>query len=491
MSTALRLRNRLFSNSGALGIVYSFLLGLLIRHKAILYPASTDWDEDGFISIGKMLALRGQLPFVDSYEHKPPLNYVLYSLPFVSNLDSTRFVQVFPLLIVSFAGFFLSMAIKQERNLIHQVVTTTILIVLVSIFPNGLGWMTEINAILVICLAFWIIRIPLRSSWSCFLVGFVLALLPFMRTNLGIPALFLFFSYLITDHVFREKIHIVVLGCLSPLLLTSIPYLLSNRLDALLKGMLEIHFVSDRFGSNIDFLFGKTRFILILAVLAFLYTSLKENRLFNRGSRRIWMVNSLLDKPFLLAFGITFSIFIDVPNYGHHLLQAIPGIVFIFLRIVSSAEIQYSLPVLFVLFFSIGFYMVQTNVNSARIAASERTDVVVSCVEAQMTNSKTAWVLNDIFLYWQTDLKPVDPLVIHPITLMLPEFLEVFPDQPLSQHQGVNRIFSKNPELVVFSPESWFLTANIREQFQFFLKEKYQEQSSCGIRNFKIYKIND
>jgi hypothetical protein len=381
------------------------------------------------------------------------------------------------------------MAIKLERNLPHQVVTTTTLIVCVSVLPNGLGWMTEINAILVISLAFWVIRIPPTSNRSFFLLGLTLALLPFVRTNLGIPAFFLFVGYLLTNREFLIKIHIVLFGCLIPPLITSLPYVLSKNVDALWKGMFEIHLVSDRFGPNIDFLFGKTRFLLLLALLTFLLLSLRQNLVVFRGQRMIWIIYSISDRPFLLAFGITLSIFIDVPNYGHHLLQAAPVIVFLVMRIVSIVNNQRLLPLLFIVVFLAGIFKVQSETAFDRTMASERTQSVVTCIEKRLDKPETAWVINDIFLYWQTELLPVDSLVIHPATLMLPDFLKVFPEEPMSQSQGVERIISKKPSFIIFLPDNWFLTLELRKQLQDALQKNYSKQDSCGIKNFQIYKL--
>ncbi|NTU70083.1 hypothetical protein HGB13_04710, partial [bacterium] len=216
-------------------ILILFLLTLIFIFTSLHVPLSQ--DEGVFLSISRAVS-NGHLPYIDYFDHKPPLIYLLLILPLKlinSNFIFYRLLALFINLLTSFFVFKIAENYKKNIGLLAAVSY----LFLVYIF-EGYYLISEPFLALFLSASFYLI-IKSKNNYNFILSGILASFAVLTKQPAFISVLALvFIAY--RNNKKLENFMYFILGVISPLIFLSIYLVFSGMLDIFIEQVLTSNF---------------------------------------------------------------------------------------------------------------------------------------------------------------------------------------------------------------------------------------------------------
>jgi len=491
--------------------VFAALAGvsLLLRFPFISFAAPVGWDENTFFLVASRGAA-GELPYTTTFDNKPPLAVLFQTMALATRIDSPWQLRIVAAILAALAAYFLTRIGFRRGPSWWQVPTGAIFIALYSLLPEGFGWVTELNAIVLFALAIYLLwRIAVGQRASLFLLGLVIGLLPLTRTNWAFVAIALLVAAALyvrgMSLNFVRGVTALIAGSATPLALTALAYAGAGEFSRFWQGavLLPLRYgVEATDASSLSLSPYSLRLWLIGMALIALAAVLS------------WYLGQIEELIFdglvaLIASVLLITALAQSPDYGHHALQFTPIIAIGLARVTGQIlQMPWAQPVtlaatgavivlaLFGLPLS-NYYQGWTSLKQAytpsnfsnfarEITSDSRTNLgevgVSALASVQSLVSKdqgSIWALDTHDIYWRLGKDPVSPLVTHPSSLVEPAFLRTYFGAQVSPEQAVIKTFDLSPDLIVFESAA-YLTGAPKARFDQLLNADYQKRFHLG-----------
>lgn len=204
------LLNRIFLSNWEKAIILCGVLGVLLPTSPMNMPF-TYRDSGVFLYTGWRI-LHGELPYLDIWDHKPPIVFYINALGLLLSNNSRWGVWVIELFTLIFAGTLCFYLFKKIFGSIPSVISLIFCLLTLGFLIQG-GNLTEEYALPLQFLALWLacdINKPNISPWRYFLIGFIGTLAFFTKqTTIGIWIAIIFYITLqkFSSRQFKPWIH--------------------------------------------------------------------------------------------------------------------------------------------------------------------------------------------------------------------------------------------------------------------------------------------
>lgn len=466
-----------------------FSTGLTLNLWHILFPKSVGWDVAGFLLTGRRLGESLELPLISTFDNKPPLTFVYYAFPYAFNLDSANLLIVWQVLIVSLSTTFCLLTFLDRLPFKSLLLVGFCFVGFFYSLPTSREWLTEINVLFVLSLVFmWREKADLESKYSYLVLGAIIALGIFTRTNLIFLAVLLNGLFFFKDRKIRNIIYFnVSLGCFS--FLVTLPYLLTGNFHLLYKGLVQIPLYS---AAEFDFsyLISKSSLILIVLPSIFLAIGLK----FSARNRLDFDRYIFLSVVFV---AVLIGVLADHPHFAHHNLQlALPLLMCVLFAIEKFRLFQPSVfqNVIFVLCIVTLMSGMRNDYHLLKKDLSYETEnLVVEKVsqlklEGNCVRTKYLWAIDLTYLNYRLNTNPVDPFM-SATNLVNRPFIDTYFGKGTSFESALGEVIQSRPCLIVSPLDYGFLEESQKTLLVKALTENYNLKYQSKDLNVRVYEI--
>ncbi len=466
-----------------------FFTGLTLNLWHILFPKSVGWDVAGFLLTGRRLGENLELPLISTFDNKPPLTFVYYAFPYLFKLDSANLLIVWQVLIVSLATTFCLLTFLGRLPFKSLAIVGVCFVGFFYSLPTSREWLTEINVLFVLSLVFlWQKKADLESKYSYLVLGAIIALGIFTRTNLIFLAVLLNGLFFLKDRKIRNIIYFnVSLGCFS--FLVTLPYLLTGNFHLLYKGLVQIPLYS---AAEFDFsyLISKSSLILIVLPSIFLAIGLKfsaRNRL--DFDRYIFLC--------VVFVAVLIGILADHPHFAHHNLQlALPLLMCVLFamekfRLFQSSVFQNVIFVLCIVTLTSGMrndFLLLKNDSSYETENLVVEKVSQLRLEGNCDRTKYLWAIDLTYLNYRLNTNPVDPFM-SATNLVNRPFIDTYYGRGTSFESALGEVIQSRPCLIVSPLDYGFLEESQKTLLGKALTENYTLKYQSKNLNVQVYEI--
>ena len=193
-------RQSLASAAKAAFLVFTMLLALTFATRwGGLLTEVYDWDESTMILVGSGFA-KGALPYVDYWDNKPPLHFLLLGWAMRAFGETLAVVRTVGILAVAIAAHGVFLICRRSLAFVPSVLAASMLIAVASV-PQMQPTMTEQLAIAFLVMGTWVLLAHCESLMMIFLAGLLLSCAALTRSNLAVPALAVAFSFAIGNWI--------------------------------------------------------------------------------------------------------------------------------------------------------------------------------------------------------------------------------------------------------------------------------------------------
>lgn len=448
--------------------LFSFLTALLTALPGLLYRNSLDWDEDVFQYVTQRIVFHHELPYVTTFENKPPLAYFAYFIPVLLQPEDKLILRSFASTLLAIIAYSIAhIFLSDVRNRTKIVYILTFMITY-RFYPGGLTWLTELNGTLILVLLMYLIANTLRkeSNLLYFTIGVVSSCAILTRTNLIFPVVFLALLLLASSRNrsnFRwPKVFSYIIGFVMPFIFLILFYLVLGQIQELYKGLLQLPIAITGSGSQIQF--GVRRiFIYFLGLFLSLYLLRSTSNSESSDSKF---------KARILVFthtGLLLSIIFNLPNFGHHLLQIVPTtLAMLFLAFRNSISGHSILSKVLMLSLFIGFFVVSITQQTPRPNSTiwkKENNLVNQLKSAGMKVGDTLWSTHYNFLYSRFQTTPISSIFIHPANIYNQRIISIWKGAEYSHQKVIYELLQDSPEWLVFNTGSADLEFFLRSPF--------------------------
>tara|TARA_Y100000591_G_C21812015_1_gene688468 strand:+ start:278 stop:1795 length:1518 start_codon:yes stop_codon:yes gene_type:complete len=316
--------NKFFTNNY---IIFLFFIFIVFFHT--LSNEIITWDEFTYILAGQSV-VDGYLPYEKVWEMKPPMVYLMYSIPIYLFPDSLISIRIF--------GFVLLLIISLELNTILNYLKVKNLKLISILFFLSLMtyffWLypTTEHLCLPFLLMFVLFSLKL-DKWSDYLFsGVFISLTILTRSNMILLGFlfpfFYFFNFykLIGAKKSLSYISIYILGGLIPLIIILLTFFIDKKINLLLVSNIDVLLVYSNEFTIIDSIFKYLKtFFKMIYFYPFLYFPLLILiliSLFNNSFKAFKTYESRL--IIFTLFSVLLSILVSKQGFSHHLIQLLP-----------------------------------------------------------------------------------------------------------------------------------------------------------------------
>lgn len=480
-----------------------FVLGLLFstltQIPGLLYINTLDWDEDVFHYVAQRLIINHELPYVTTFENKPPFTYLFYFPAILIDPTSKIVLRLVMCVLMACSAFLIGRVFLSNSSIKVYVLFNSVFFFCLRAFPGGFTWLTEMNSI--VCIALWLSLISRISSsllnsqpkgYLFFLVGFVSIPTLLTRTNL------IFFVLInlgfITLQVSRYRLlesariaRLVVLGITTSSILIVFPYYLSGNIAVFFTGLVRLPIA---YGGEIaDIQLGTGRLVLYAGTFLLLVYSRKY------FLSDLTEIQKQIHCYWIYAYvSILSGVVFNVPNFGHHLLQLVPFIslgVTLFLVKLKDNFVFWTMQSTVCVMSVLLIFAYTLNLKTARPNAynsTEQNKVIEVLENLGVKYKDSIYAPQSPFVYSQFQSSPLLPFFVHPANLYNDAALSVWKGASWDSEGAVFALLETKPLWLVFGKNSY--EARLLENSE--LVGKYQLQKEDKIQNFLIYKrVND
>jgi hypothetical protein len=466
-----------------------FSTGLTLNLWHILFPKSVGWDVAGFLLTGRRLGESLELPLISTFDNKPPLTFVYYAFPYLFNLDSANLLIVWQVLIVSLATTFCLLTFLGRLPFKSLLMAGVCFVGFFYLLPTSREWLTEINVLFVLSLVFmWREKADLESKYSYLVLGAIVALGIFTRTNLIFLAVLFNGLFFLKDRKIVNILYFnVSLGWFS--FLVTLPYLLTGNFHLLYKGLVQIPLYS---AAEFDFsyLISKSSLILIVLPSMFLAIGLK------------FSTRNQLDLDRYIFLSVVFvavliGVLADHPHFAHHNLQlALPLLMCVLFAIEKFRLLQSSVfqNVFFVLCIVTLMFGMRNDYHLLKKDLSYETEnLVVEKVsqlrlEGNCDRTEYLWAIDLTYLNYRLNTNPVDPFM-SATNLVNRPFIDTYYGRGASFEFALGEVIQSRPCLIVSPLDYGFLEDSQKTLLEKALLENYNLKFQSEKLNLLVYEI--
>ena len=445
-----------------------FMLFIIIAFSHTLLYEVVTWDEFTYILAGKSL-VDGFLPYEKVWEMKPPMVYVMYSIPlylFPDSLIAVRILGFFIVFITSFEIYLILRLLKVKKLLLLSILFyISLMTYYFWLYPT-----TELLS-LPFLLIFVYFAIKSERKRDFILAGLFISLTVLTRTNIAVVA-FLFPFFYLTKFYKKynlkkiiKNISLYALGGLLPLLIFIIIYFSNNKIDLFLVSNINVLFVYSSEISLIDsilnyfitffkmiyfypFLFLPL-FLIILAII--LFKDSKNGK--NYGSS--FIIFTLIT--------ILISIIASKQGFSHHFIQILPiFIIYILIsfrsidnkRILKFIKILIFIPFLYVALSSM-FHSIKLVSNIKDIKSEHKIYQYSKKLKNMIRPQDRILALDYHILYWylHDQTEPLSPFAHSPALVRNSSKYRILPLEKINyvEKNHIDNILNSSPEVIICS----------------------------------------
>ena len=453
-------------------VVLSLLGFCIVVRFPFFFPAVIDWDESTLILMGQGI-LDGQLPYVELWDNKPPVSFLVYSF-FVGMLGkSIVAVRIGGLLFVlgtSYLTYFTGKVIWGYRA---GLLAATLCIIFISAADSGQATMTEIIAILPLMGALALLVVKEYNTRVLFATGFLLAIAGLVRLNLAYVALFvgLYLFFVLLQRPRRNvylKLLAYVAGGLLPIIIIAVPYLVVGH------GRL---WISSVFLAPLNYASAGHSILEVLMLQ--LHRGFATNALlwaaFLIGAAQLaanWTQQTKNQKQGVMVIGvfllaIVWSIVTGGAAHEHYLIQIVPLLSlvagFLFDGLWTT---RYRLAVLLLVLLGLlvpakpivaQYAVVAERFANGQPLSSGAAYEIAAFIAKENPRKEPMYLLTDHIVYWFTDTKPLTRSTTHPSNLGKEYMLETFAGPGATAKSEMARILAMKPLFIVKKNHEWYI----------------------------------
>ena len=438
-------------------LLFSFFTALLTSLPGIFFRNSLDWDEDVFQYVTQRIVFHFELPYTTTFENKPPLAYLMYMIPVFLQAEDKIVIRLFASALIAIIAYLLAQIFLSEEASRTRLAFVLIFVVIFRFYPGGFTWLTELNGITTLVLLMYLTTRALKYNRGItfFLNGLMSSCVILTRTNLFIPV-FLLMTFLIVisnkrSNMNRSKILYFFFGVSLPFVAFILLYLEMGYIQELFKGFIQLPIEISDGRSQIQF--GIRRSIIYLSNLflsLYLLIKISDSHSVESKIRRQVLV--------ITNVGILLSIILNLPNFGHHLLQIIPTtIVMVFLAFRDISTKPNFFPRISFVFVCLSLFIVSITQNTPRPNPAlwrEEQKLIQQMKDVGLESGDTLWSPNFAYLYSRFRTSPITSIFIHPANLYDNGIISTWKGRTYTQAAAVDDILQDSPEWLVFKKHS-------------------------------------
>ena len=474
------LKQEKFLEFEIIGII--LLASLLFRFQSVFAVGSVGWDEDSFFSMAQSIFTFHHVPYEEVLINPPPFSYLYYAPAIIGGAESIRIFRFSALTLLVFSGYLLSRIPGLNLHKLERVLVSVSFVAIFTLLPEGNGWLTELNSCVSLTILLVAVSSEKSSSGYLYFVGLVISINVLTRTNLAFSVIGIIIVYVI--RILKQdprKLIPFISGGGTPLALLILIYSLENNLGILFDVVVRLPFqyIEDNTPFHVEI--GKSLVILTLLPLALAAIS------------KFFLRSKIAKLEYLIIFvGTLFSVLLDQPNYGHHLLQLSPFIPLYLAIFISSSRsigtmgilVTRMTTVLALCLISVGLFQLKGKADSQKI---ERGISQSFAESISPSNLNTLWAINGTYLYYSLGIQPIDRLVNHPNNLADAHIRNVIFDG-ISETNAVRRVLSEKPTYISIS-DPWYLNSASVEIIHEYLSNDYILIAKNSLKNLHLYTL--
>lgn len=298
-------------------LLLAFLFVTLISKNSFLYRFNDWWDANAFMTVGKSM-VRGTIPYIDLFEQKGPLLYLLYGL--ASLISDTSFIGIYLFEIISFfivlvfAKKIIKICFDKDTYIIPGLTLFTCSVFILKPFTHG-GSAEEFILPLFMISFYYLFQFMESKNenlnWSIILLNGIIAgcVLWTKYTLLGFW--FIWEATLVLTPLLKKEIKTAFLNVfyfLGGMLLSSLPWIIYFGIHNALPKLFEVYFLTNMtsYAGNANFLIKIIKMIgltllhlfyqssyLILITIPIIYT-IKKKMIWKKKRNNIIIYSALL-----------------------------------------------------------------------------------------------------------------------------------------------------------------------------------------------------
>ena len=490
--------------SNLIVLITLLVIATVVRFP-FLFPDVINWDESTYILMGQSI-LEGNLPYVELWEIKPPLAFLPYAL--ISGLfdRSIMAMRIGALLLVAGTAYLTYIVGYSIWNRRTGLCAALICIIFSSV--NGQSLMTETIAVVPLMGALTLLVVKKHSSRVLYLTGLLLATATLVRLNLAYVALFVGIYLCVKQYQspgpnFKSELLAYIMGGLSLLFLTALPYLVSDNgglwFSSVFVAPLNYSIggisVFEAFTKYIQKGFPKFWLLWSVFLVGTIWLATNWNQQTKREKEGIVLV-------FIFFLSVLWSILATGRVHFHYLIQIAP-----LLSLVAGVLISHMLTkqwryiVLALMVSGLIFplkpvfteYTAVADRMSAGIPLKQGTAYQIArFLEKENPNRAPVYLLDDHIVYWLTHTKPLTKSTTHPSNISKEYLLEIISGPGATALSEMAKVLGQKPLFIVKSKtNTWYLEyiPQARNLLVSELAENYLEVASFSDR--VIYRRRD
>jgi 4-amino-4-deoxy-L-arabinose transferase-like glycosyltransferase len=457
--------------------------------------------------------LDGHLPYIELWDNKPPFLFFIFAIIITICGKKIVFIRIIGSLFVSISAFFIYQSGKYLGT-INTGLISAILFIIMTGEMGGKSVMSEIVASVPLTAAFLVMIRQKENSHiiSHFLLGFLLSIATLIRLNLAYLDAFIFLYYTFLCF-FKKKLKslinlcILTFGILIPMIIITIPYILTgnflifyksvieapfsystSQLSKLVvisyfikKGLLEGNLISCLFW--IGFFLG---FVIVLYRIDFSTSWIKYETNRNLILLLLWVI--------VIAFSIASS----GHTYPHYLIQILPFMAII-KSIFLSSGVFYKYKYILFIFFIIGLLDSTKNIvdryvllfiqsKNGLYLQNDEGYRIAKFLKKANPQKKAIYMMDLQIVYWLTDTKPITKMITHPSNIGEDSLLKIVVNKDATAENEMRNILNSKPLFIIKSKEVPYLKnkPEAMSLLSIVIRQEYKLINRVG--DFYIYK---
>jgi hypothetical protein len=478
------------------------LLSSLAARAPFMHYTVLDWDESTYILMGDSL-LRGNLPYIEMSDNKPPGVMYVFALIQGSLGKSIESIRLGGMLIVALSAW--AVALFTRRAFPGQawpVVSAAVMPWMVTLVPRVGSVYTEHVAILFLCPVLVLLSRERHTPTSGWLMGLSMALAVLVRTNLAYPALVLgasmfflplgvgvrrpiFLGWFAAGAIFPVAILLVLYRSHLPLFFQSVimaPLVYSEG-SGLFSQLWWSNFIGlVRRGLSLPYLPGFLGGIIGLVV----WLRERSTVAFRKLPLVALGVGGLATAAGVAAGGASLD---------HYMIQLVPFVVPLIAVAMHGLSRWHPLAACFaggLLLVSWGATWgnaVQRPFPGPRSPEFARHDYVremVDYLDQHGARGEVLYFLHGHIGYWLLDAVP-PTRIAHPSNLTKIELSRALEHPDWSPEREIDHVFRQHPRFVILPGPVWYLDdyPEVKEHIESYLVESYERVTTIGW--YRIY----
>lgn len=455
---------------------------LLILSQAPSYQYETiNWDESTFTIQGADL-LRGNLPYIQTLDSKPPFLYANFAAALLIFGKSVISVRLLGDLMIIATALLIYLVVKKLTSNILAAVASWLFISMTAV-PFAQYTSSEIVAIFYLMLSIWVLLNVKRTPIFALCAGVLMSLTVLVRTNLALTAIAGALIYIFDFKLTRNKKSIYCIlsyisGGIIPILMIIAIYSQQNALEYLELGMLKIplSYSAARysiFGLIIRHGYLWLKYIKLLPFIivplttlyayVIIFTFKRIYKIFNEYHKTAFRSNSTWFSQNIIAIYLVilliftlFSILLSGGVYAHYHIQFFPLIIIILFialeKMLNGKQQQILVSVLSILlmsnlFFAIDAISVLANFNHIEDKFPGREIAKISSQYLSPDDEVLAFDQHISLLYLKKN--PIVPIMTHPSNFAKSSYVNVLYNPKDENFDLLKLVLDMDPKLIL------------------------------------------